>query len=856
MDETTLKISIAAFFHDIGKFVGREMLNISREEFDLKASDFLPVRNGRYSHHHALYTAEFIEKFKDVLPEEFDRPWGVGDGLVKLAASHHNPASPMEWIIAEADRISSGMDREEFDAYENEGISVSDYEKTRLIPVLETLDIDGGRKLSNREEYKHAYRLAEMTPETIFPLPVESVVPKDKNTAKAEYAELCNRFVTSLKTLQHKSQISLWYEHFESLAMRYLSQMPAARVGNVIPDVSLYDHLKTTAALAASLYLFHDSTETLNVEAVKQGDTDKFLLISGDFHGIQNFIFSGYGDTQKYRSKLLRGRSFYVSVLSELTAHLLCLNIGLPSASVVLNAGGKFTIIAPKTDHAEESVRTVQHQIDRWLSDLTFGETCISLSAVNASPNDFRSGGFPRLQDQMARNMLERKLCRIDLDEFGGVVENYFDSKQASLCPFCGKRPADDSVVMPDEQPACRLCRDHVFIGENLVKKNVMAILGKSPLLQKRGLMEPVFGKFQIIFPDDGMESAADKGELLKYWKLKVDEKNPANNDAAFKFFRGYIPVYTTADLENENIVSDSRKVEGEAFFDPVREGEPKTMNHIAAAARVVSKEGKSSGVEALGVLKADVDHLGLLMACGLKENLYSISRLATMSRQLNNFFAVYLPWFLETNEFYSDVYTVFAGGDDLLLIGPWNKVASLAPVLSERFNAYVCNADIHFSAGISIHKAHTPVDVMAEASEAAVIRSKESGRNRMTLFDETVTWEEAKELSEVESAMVKWLEEGYLGNSMFYRLNAFIEMADRESRLVTGNSSINIRDMDCTRWRSLLSYSVERNIGKSSNPEERKRRVNVVREKLAEWLATWHGKLRIPLWSIQYNRR
>ena len=82
MDVTTLKIAIAAFIHDIGKFAGREILGVTVDELDRKASDFLPVYHGRYSHHHALFTAEFIERYKDMLPDEFSRPWGDGDGLV------------------------------------------------------------------------------------------------------------------------------------------------------------------------------------------------------------------------------------------------------------------------------------------------------------------------------------------------------------------------------------------------------------------------------------------------------------------------------------------------------------------------------------------------------------------------------------------------------------------------------------------------------------------------------------------------------------------------------------------------------------------------------------------------------
>ncbi|MDP2643535.1 MAG: type III-A CRISPR-associated protein Cas10/Csm1 [Desulfobacterales bacterium] len=851
MNETTLKIAIAGFFHDIGKLTGRETFGVTWEEIERQAADFLPVYKGRYSHHHALYTAMFIEKFKDYLPKEFDRPWGDGDGLVKLTASHHSPSSPMEWIIAEADRISSGMDRKSFEAYTNESIAVTDYEKTRLVSVLESLDVSGASRILDRKQYKHGYALTEMSPDTIFPKKIESVTPDSKDAAKAEYAALIDGFTEGLKGLCHPNHIGLWFEHFESLVMRFASQMPAARVGRVIPDVSLYDHLKTTSALASAIYSFHKDTDTLTVDEVKKGHTEKFLLISGDFHGIQNFIFSGYGDTRKYRSKLLRGRSFYVSVLTELTACLLCEQIGLPSTSVVLDAGGKFTIIGPNTEAAQHAVQNVQQQLEQWFVRLTFGESGISLSAILASPDDFKSGGFPSLHDQMNRKMAGKKLNRINLNRFGGVVQNYFDTKQAILCPFCGKRPADESILMPDGQATCRLCRDHVFIGDNLVKKNSLAVLLAGSALSQQGLMEPVFDYYQLSFSENAQESVTTSGGLLKYWKLKIDHEHPANNNAAFRFFNGYVPVYRLEDLQDPRFLDRGPDDE---TTEPIEEGALKTMNHIAAAART-NEDGKLMGLEALGILKADVDHLGLLMACGLPDNLYSVSRLATLSRQMNNFFTVFLPWFLENSTEYRDVYTIFAGGDDLLLIGPWNKMIPLAASISESFNRYVCNPAIHLSAGISIHKAHTPIDTMATAAETAVKKSKNDGRSRITLFGQTVTWAEAEQLQNVKEVMEKWLDEKYLSRVMFYRLNRFIDMAEQESLLIKGDS-IHIRHMACTKWRSLLSYAVERNIGKTLAKEEKQRRIMEVRETLAEWLATWQGKLRIPLWQIQYNRR
>jgi CRISPR-associated protein Csm1 len=681
---------------------------------------------------------------------------------------------------------------------------------------------------------------------------MESVTPDNKEAARAEYAALIKGFTDGLRVLCHKNHIGLWFEHFESLVMRYASQMPSARVGRVIPDVSLYDHLKTTAALAAAIYMFHKDNGTLTAEEVRKGNTKKFLLISGDFHGIQNFIFSGYGDTRKYRSKLLRGRSFYVSILTELTACLLCEQIGLPLTAVVLNAGGKFTIIGPNTEAAEGVVRNVQQQIDQWFVRLTYGESGISLSAIPASPDDFKSGAFPILQDRMNRKMSEKKLNRIDLKQFGGVVQHYFNTQQATLCPFCGKRPADESALMTDGQAACCLCRDHVFIGENLVKKNAIAVFRAGNGARKLSLKEPIFDCYQLAFPQKTQESEAENGSLLKYWKLKIEHNQPENNNAAFRFFNGYVPVYHQEDLQDPRIVGSDGDGETD---EQVAVDALKTMNHIAAAAQNIGEDGKLVGLEALGILKADVDHLGLLMACGLRENLYSISRLATMSRQMNNFFTVFLPWYLENNVEYRDVYTVFAGGDDLLLIGPWNKMIPLAAAISEHFYRYVCNPAIHLSAGLSIHKAHTPIDAMAVAAETAVKKSKNEGRNRITLFNQTVTWAEAEQLRNIKRILEKWLDEKYLSRVMFHRLNHFIEMVAQEASLIKGDR-IHIREMACTKWRSLLSYTVERNVGKTSEKEEKKRQILEVREALAEWLATWQGKLRIPLWHIQYDRR
>ncbi|HDL07297.1 MAG TPA: HD domain-containing protein, partial [Desulfobacteraceae bacterium] len=96
MDETTLKIAIAAFFHDIGKFADKDVLDIT-EQYINDNSAYLPFKDGRHTHYHAVYTSAFIEYMKNDLPIEFNSAgWGKGDSFINLAAGHHNPETPLQ----------------------------------------------------------------------------------------------------------------------------------------------------------------------------------------------------------------------------------------------------------------------------------------------------------------------------------------------------------------------------------------------------------------------------------------------------------------------------------------------------------------------------------------------------------------------------------------------------------------------------------------------------------------------------------------------------------------------------------------------------------------------------------------
>ncbi len=139
MDENIYKIAIAAFLHDIGKFAERANMSVGKEFLLNNADLYQPFYDNRYTHRHAVYTAAFIDHIEKLLPREFNRrDWGLEDPFINLAAGHHKPQTPLQWVIALADRVSSGFERNEFESY-NQEVGVKDYKKTRLLPIFEEI---------------------------------------------------------------------------------------------------------------------------------------------------------------------------------------------------------------------------------------------------------------------------------------------------------------------------------------------------------------------------------------------------------------------------------------------------------------------------------------------------------------------------------------------------------------------------------------------------------------------------------------------------------------------------------------------------------------------------------------------
>ena len=885
MDTTIYKIAMAGFLHDIGKFAERAgtAFHADPEFVNSNADLYQPYnkQQNRHTHKHAIYTAAFIDHVEKLLPAEFNKAsWGLGDPFINLAAGHHRPETPLQWVVAMADRVSSGFDRQEFDSFYNseidrEGVPLRDYKRTRLLTLFEGLSLDDKWKDDALESYEYRYPLGELSPENIFPVRRDDLSTSANEDAAAEYDQLFLGFMNALEHLDHKENIPLWFEHFDSLFLIYASHVPASTVGRVVPDVSLYDHSRITAALAGALYRYHEASGTLDVDHVRDYEDPKFLFISGDLYGIQDFIFSEGGSTGKAAAKLLRGRSFAVSLVSELAADMLCRELDLPTSSIILNAAGKFTILAPNLQGAHSAIERVRDTINVWLLRNYYGQSSLGVSTVAASCDDFVGGNFPSLWDKLQSALETRKYSKIDLEKYGGAVADYLDSFNNELdhplCPFCGKRPSHpDAGIGQGKECSCKICHDHVYIGEHLVKQERVAITTATADLKGEKLLEPIFGRYQVSFEVGGKLSELSRsGVLLKYWDIGIPgDGNIAKNITA-KFINGYVPKYTEQDNVDDRLLYGKKKADTALeLVEALKPGMeiPKTFLHIAKTAlNFTDTPAKFTGIEALAALKADVDNLGLVFSCGIRQARFTISRLATLSRQMNNFFTVYLPHTLKTNPRFTNIYTVFAGGDDLFLIGPWNRIIDFSTFLKERFTEYVChNPAITISAGISIHKPGEPIRTISETAEAALEMSKDRkpheagtdpGKDAITVFGETTRWSDLSRLQHIKGILETWYEEGTVNSAMLFRFNDLLEMAKQEKELRGSATAMSMEDMDCLKWRSQLKYTVARNVGRKLKGGERGKVIDEVLSALM-WLDEFGGAMKIPLWQIIYNHR
>lgn len=342
------EIYLAALLHDIGKFYQRadsgavktsqRLSNITKNNI----STICPTDGkGGYGYKHVLWTAQFFEDhyniFKKVVPEKGETP--ISEKLQFLSSGHHlkQKSLSVSSIIQTADHCSAGMDRSKL-SLNNDENTPKKWDEFRNTSLRSLFAGAFGEKNSVNSDCP----VVALNTSGLF-------FPGNQNSIVKNYNDLWLQFEEEFKGLP-VNNFEIFADSLYYLIYKYTCNIPSSTID--FPDISLFDHSKTTAALALCLY----------DHSLKKGEENEFLIIGADVSGIQSFI---YNISSKGASKNLKGRSFYVQVLLQTIATILIKELKLRPANVIYNSGGGFFILAPNTTETLLVLNDLKNRIEQ-----------------------------------------------------------------------------------------------------------------------------------------------------------------------------------------------------------------------------------------------------------------------------------------------------------------------------------------------------------------------------------------------------------------------------------------------------------------------------------------------------------
>ncbi|MFC1893772.1 type III-A CRISPR-associated protein Cas10/Csm1 [Chloroflexota bacterium] len=759
-------VVLAALLHDVGKLLGR--------------GKFAQLDRGQ----HPKFSSDFVSAFSEVFSQVSDVPL-----LRELVQRHHESSqhfSPeflvqgiedrrtrtLAKLVSKADNLSSSERGKYTEQWQ-------DYRETPLTSVLERVNRIG-------EEIPHfRYHAGPLQPPTsinaIFPDAFRTYGQGELNRHITDFGdEFRNLFRGSAPTTVDKSDFDCLISHLLHILYKYTWCL-ASNTQEAVPDVSLFDHLKTTAAIASNLYLYHSGMGTLDEDNIGRNETERFCLAVGDLSGIQDYIFDiatiGAGGGVARR---LRSRSLFVQLCAEVSAHMILRSLHLPIAvNTIMNSGGRFYLLLPNLPEVSTLLRETQHDIDMWFLRELNGELALNLACAPFADDGFRAG-------QDGESGFGRTLETANLSLNGRKKKRFIEALTAS-----GKW-SQDSFIMGtsyEGEGSCVSCRKFPKVSGKLcshcqLDQHIGAILPVTKYLAFFNTGEgiiPVLGNSVSLWKSDPPQIDSNKPYLV----MKLNDADLAD--------LGRYPS-TGRFLAKDVAVRDGCEI-CEESKSPIA-----TFECIA---------GRSEGEKLLGFLKADVDQLGESFIFGLKHETDpadTISRISTMSRMLDLFFSGWVEHLTSTD---GNFYTVFSGGDDLFLVGPWDKILDIADSIRSDFAKFTGNPSLTISAGIIITRCDFPVAGAAREVDDALKLSKQRGRDRATVLGTTLTWAEWTMVKE------EWVRlrplVGQIPSAFLYGLLRFWAMWHRYREK---------GDTLGLRYHPLLAYSIQRNLDPKKIPQ------------------------------------
>ena len=798
-------VILGALLHDTGKIINRQK-KFLREHHAKCSQEFVNIL---YSIHPFIQKLVDLEDVNSIVLRHHEDPRikeeyrvdGEKDGRKRLLCL----------LVSRADNYSAG-ERGESEREDAGAVYRKEREKVWLYSVFNRIykgDEDRGKNLENY----------------LLPLTPLNVDFYKRKKVEIPYEEIIqNLFNDAKKIPQTKIPFHLYFNTIWNLLRRHTSFIPSDTQED-IPDVSLFSHLSTTSAIAACLYQYHAQTTTFSEKEIKNDSLKKFLLVKGTVTPIQKFILNIATTNPKKLSKILRGRSFYITLLAEVLAFYILKECNLPISCLLNSTGGKFTILVPNTDKIKEKIRNIENRILKYfIHNFLYSISPVLDYSIELSGDDFSGKRITEILST-AENSLQSKKFSIRYDNVyfqevsSEIYQKAEQNRVTNFCPFCGH-------FFPEKlNEYCSVCKTSEKIGTLLTnKENNFIMFGTN-----------IGGDFKIADIEVKFVSTVETQyleNLICIWRINDEDKISKNYGYIDKFVQNFLPrdrgeISQKKEIEEGSLCfycSEKCPLISENGDEISRQNlKDQVLTFQCLSAYNYYEDKEKRGVDYLGLLKGDVDNLGWIQ----KRYFHypTISRVYTFSFMIEYFFTRVVKEIIK-NEF-SSVYTIYSGGDDFLFLGPWKNIIKLAFKLREEFKEYTFgNKLLTFSSSGVLFKPHTPLKFAIQDANFYLEKAKSKpDKDSFGTLGVILKWNQFQPLIEFRDKLLRYYEQGLVSRRLLYNLLEFKKMYQR-ARDYLKAGKFGVEAEESLLYHSRMYYMLTRNVFSKIKDENERRKV------------------------------
>ena len=662
MSDEQIKLIIGSLLHDVGKVI---------------------YRSGDDKRKHSISGYDFLHDEA-----------GINDKAVLNCVKYHHAdamknaeidCSDIAYITYIADNIASAADRRKQDS-EDVGFEMA-------APLQSVFNILNGNK------EKKVYSPELLNPENGINYPTEIITMFDDHF----YLKVKENLLGNLNGMSYDSE---YINSLLDVMEANLSFVPSSTNKSELMDISLFDHVKLTAAMASCILQYlntngiSDYREELFSKSEEFYSKNVFRLYSMDVSGIQDFI---YTITSEEALKTLRARSFYLEIMMEHMIDGLLDRLELSRANLIYSGGGHCYILIPNTDKAIAAADKYNEEINAWLLSMFTTALYVSDGSCECSSDTLKNvpaGSYSEIFRTISNSISQKKNNRYT-PEIIRSLNNKMNNDHTRECRICKR--ADTFL---DENGECTICSAIKKFSRNILYDDFFVVT----LREDKDAVPLPMGHYLI---------AADKNKLVDMMQ---------NDD---HYVRSYC----------KNRMYTGKHVATKLWVGNYTSGH--TFEEMAVNAE---------GINRIGVLRADVDNLGHAFVAGFNnsdnDNRYvTLSRTAMLSRHLSLFFKLYINNILsephtvierkKRSDSKRDVTICYSGGDDLFIVGAWNEIIEAAIDIREAFKKYT-QGTLSISGGIGIYPHAYPISAIAGEVAGMEEESKRiKDKDSITVFED-----------------------------------------------------------------------------------------------------------------------